>query len=199
MFDVLPTRWREDLTSTSPVGGVTRSVLAHDEDTFWWDQGHGVKATDGRNTKTSLFNAWVVGTRWTTAPAESEVLGAATVIGRPGVRVRMVPHAGVRWSAGVFGAGDAHEFVVDLATGMKLSVTSLVDGSPLQHYEVVDFELDADVGRELTAAPADAEMVPATRKYEAPQDVANAAGFPLLAPTWLPDNYTFQTGSARER
>lgn len=40
-------------------------------------------------------------------------------------------------------------------------------------------------------------MVAATRKFEAPQDVASAAGFPLLAPTLLPENYTFQTGSAR--
>jgi hypothetical protein len=110
----------------------------------------------------------------------------------------MVPEPGVQWSAGVFGAGDAHELVVDLATGMTLSLTNLVDGSALQHHEVVDFEVDADIPRELTGAPANAEMVAATRRFEAPQDVASAAGFPLLAPTWLPDNYAFQTGSARE-
>ena len=199
MFDVVPVRWREELESTSPLGGVTRSVLAHDEDTEWCDQGDGVKATDGRNGRRSLANAWVVGTLWTTAPAEPVVVGAATVLGRSGVRVRMVPTPGVRWSAGVFGAGDVHEFVVDLETGIALSVSSFVDGSQFQHQEVVDFELDPDIPREFTAAPASSERIPVSPGFRAPEEVARAAQFPLLAPTWLPDLYTFQTGSARRR
>jgi hypothetical protein len=197
MFDVLPVRWREELELTSPDGSLTRFVQAHHEETHWWDQGHGVKATDVP-TKTSLLNAWVVGTRWTTAPAEFAVLGAATVMGRSGVRVRMVPEPGVRWAAGLFGAGETHEFVVDLATGMTLSVTTLVDGSPFQHQEVVAFDHDIDVAPEITAAPADAEPVPASRGFREPRDVAAAAQFTLLAPTWLPANFTFQTGSARD-
>jgi hypothetical protein len=197
MFDVLPERWREELERTSPGGAVRRFVQAHDEDTYWWDQGHGPRATD-RNTQTSLFAAWVVGTRWTTTPAEFEVRGASSVMGRSGVRVCITPQPGVRWSAGPFGAGDAHEFVVDLATGMTLSVTSLVDGSPFQHHEVVDFELGADVGPELTAVPAGAEAIPVSRGFRAPEDVATAAQFAVLAPTWLPANFTFQTGSARD-
>ena len=180
MFDVVPTRWREEHESTSPVGGVTRSVQGHDEDTHWWDQGDGVKATDGRNSQASLAGAWVVGTRWTTAPAESELLGAGTVIGRSGVRVRMVPQAGLKWGAAPFFGSDAHELVVDLVTGMTLSVTNLVDGSPFQHREVVDFELNADIPREFTAAPGGAEAIPVSQGFRSPEDVANAAQFPLL-------------------
>ncbi len=174
-------------------------MQGHDEDTHWWDQGDGVKATDGRHSQASLAGAWVVGTRWTTAPAESELLGAGTVIGRSGVRIRMVPQAGLEWGAAPFFGGNAHELVVDLVTGMTLSVTNLVDGSPFQHREVVDFELNADIPREFTATPGSAEAIPESQGFRSPEDVANAAQFPLLAPTWLPDNYTFQTGSARHR
>jgi hypothetical protein len=198
MFDVLPARWREEHETTNPDGSLRHFVQGHDEDTYWWDQGEGVKATDGATTQTSLVNVWVVGTRWTTAPAELSVMGAATVLGRSGVRVRIVPTPGVRWPAGAFGAGDAHEFVVDVETGLMLSVTSFVDGEPFHRREVDDFEINCDIDPAITAAPADAEVVPVSRKFLSPADVANAAGFALLAPTWLPDEYTFQTGSARD-
>jgi hypothetical protein len=57
---------------------------------------------------------------------------------------------------------------------------------------------DHDVAPELTAAPADAELVPVSRGFREPRDVGAAAQFPLLAPTWLPANFTFDTGSARD-
>jgi len=198
MFDVLPVRWREEYEATRPDGSRRRSVHAHDEDTYWWDQGEGVKRTSGAATQSSLANVWVVGTRWTTAPAELEVTGTATVLGRSGVQVRIVPTPGVRWPAGAFGTGDDHEFVVDLDTGLMLSVTSFVDGEPFHHREVDDFEINGDIERAVTDAPAEAEDVPISRGFRSPDDVANEAGFALLAPTWLPDEYTFQTGSARD-
>ena len=127
------------------------------------------------------------------------MIGTASVIGRPGVRVRVTPDPGVNRLAFPFHSGDSHRLVVDATIGATLSVTSVVDGTPFHHQEVVVIELDAEVPHELTAPPPDAEAVPPTSGVRDPHDIARATELTVLSPTWLPPGYTFQTGSADVR
>ena len=196
MFDVLPQRWREEIETTDGVGAVRRVISAHNEDVYWQDDGRGAKAYDGRRQQRSLANGWVVGTRWTSASAARELLGGASVIGRAGLRVRLVVGPEPRRRRPPFSVGDAHELVIDVATGMTLAVTSWIDDAPFRHDEVSAIEPDATIAAALTAVPEGAEMIPPS-SFRAPRDVAIAApGLTLLSPTWLPTNFVFQTGHA---
>ena len=190
-----PQRWREEHEQTSSDGEVSRFVSARDGDSYWREHGEGVTVTDARRLKTGLVSAWVVGRRWVSAPVTRDFLdGSTSVLGRPCVVVRVTPEQGARLDAGRFYAGDSHEITVDVATGLTLAVTSVVEGTAFYHDEVADFEIDAPVAATLTKVPEDAEAVPASQGFRSVEEVAAAAQLALLAPTWLPPGYTFQTG-----
>ncbi len=198
-FDVLPGRWREEIQATGPDGVITRSVRAHDEGSFWSDDSQGAKATSGRTVQTSLMCGWVVGTRWTTEPAQLEVLGGLSMLGRWGVQVRMVLRAEAGRSV-AFRYGDSRELLVDSATGMTLTVTDVLDAEPFRHREVVTIEPDAEFAADLTAVLEGAERVtpsPSRKRIEEPRDMAAAAALVVLSPSWLPPGYVFETGSPR--
>jgi hypothetical protein len=194
-IDLWPQRWREDLEQTSADGEVSRSISARDGDSYWWDHGDGIKVTDARRLKAGLASSWVVGRRWVSARVKRDLIDVSTsLLGPSVIRIRIAPAPGVRWDPGRFYAGDVHEIIVDVATGMTLAVTSVVDGTVFHHDEVTDFEIDAPVATTLTEVPGDAEAVPASQGFRTVEEVAAAAQLSLLAPTWLPPEYSFQTG-----
>ena len=186
---VRPTRWREEFESANDASA---RVHGRDGRVLWWSEGDGY-GSDDREVRMSLLCAWVVGTAWTTARATLAVVGRDSVIGRDAVRVRMVPDEGARRSAFPFGAGDMQELVVDLETGATLSLTSFVDGTPFQHHEVVEFELNALVADSLTAVPPGTEAFVARPPLRGPGDLAATADLQVLSPTWVPDGFEFDT------
>jgi hypothetical protein len=198
--DLWPQRWREEHEQMSAEGKASRFVSGRDGDSYWHGHGDDVTVTDARRLKTSLGSAWVVGRRWISRPARRDVLGVANgVLGRSVLRVRITPEPGVSLDMGPFYSGDMHEIVVDVSTGMTLAVTSLLNGTAFRHDEVTDFEVDAAIPTALTRAPEDAEEVPAGQGFRSVEEVATRAELLLLAPTWLPPEYSFQTGGVYRR
>jgi hypothetical protein len=195
-----PARWREEHEWTSADGKVSRLVSGRDGDAYWWDHGDGAKVTDARRLRPGLASAWVVGRRWARVPAQRDLVDVTTsVLGRSVARIRVTPDRRAKLDAGPLYAGDAHEITVDTANGMTLAVTSFVDGAPFQHHEVTELEVDAAIAPALTEAPRDAEAVPPSQSFRNVQEVAAATQLTLLAPTWLPPGYAFQTGGVHIR
>ena len=200
IIDVWPARWRQEYERTSFDGDRSRFVSAHEGDAYWFDHGDGAKVTDGNRVRTSLSSSWVVSRRWTSDAMQRDLLDvSSSVLGRSGARIRVTPQPESRSRLRHVFAGDAHEIVVDLATGMTLAVTSVIDGVEFQHDEVTDLEIDAPIAPALTEVPSGAETVPVTQGPRTLEEIAAAAGLPLLAPTWLPPEYTFQSGGAHVR
>ena len=54
MIEVWPARWREEHERTRFDGHRSRIISTRDGDTYWFDQGDGVKVTDGSSMRTSL-------------------------------------------------------------------------------------------------------------------------------------------------
>ena len=116
---------RQEREQTSFDGDRSRFVSARDGDTYWFDQGDGVKVTDGSKMMMSLSSSWVVSRRWTSDAMQRELLDvSSSVLGRSGVRIRVTPRPESKWRLRHVFIGDAHEITVDLATGMTLAVTS---------------------------------------------------------------------------
>ena len=82
---------------------------------------------------------------------------------------------------------------------MTLAATRVLDGIAFQHDEVTDLEIDAPVAPALTEIPPGAETVPVTQGSRTLEEIAAVAGLPLLAPTWLPPEYSFQSGGVYVR
>jgi hypothetical protein len=200
MIEVWPARWREEREHTRFDGYGSRLVSARDGDTYWFDQGDGAKVTDGNSMRTSLSSAWVVSRRWTIDAMQRELLDASSsVVGRSCARIRVAPQPESKWRLRHVFIGDAHEITVDLATGMTLAATCLIDGAAFQDDEVTDLEIDAPIGAALTEAPPDAEAVPASQGSRTIDEIAATAELTVLAPTWLPPEYSFQSGGVYVR
>ena len=175
-------------------------VSARDGDTYWFDQGDGVKVTDGSKMRTSLSSAWVVSRRWTIGAMERELLDASiSVLGRSCARIRVTPEPESKWRLRHVFIGDVHEITVDLATGLTLAATGMIDGAAFHDDEVTDLEVDAPVADALTEVPPDAETVPVSQGSRTLEEIAAAAGLTVLAPTWLPAEYSFQSGGVYVR
>jgi hypothetical protein len=148
----------------------------------------------------SLSSAWVASRRWTSDAMQRDLLDvSSSVLGRSGARIRVTPEPESRQRLRHTFVGDTHEIVVDLATGMTLATTRVIDGAEFQHDEVTDLEIDAPIAPALTEVPPGAETVPVTQGPRTLEEIAAAAGLPLFAPTWLPPEYTFQSGGAHVR
>ena len=200
MIEVWPARWREEHERTRFDGHRSRIVSARDRDTYWFDQGDGVKVTDGSKMRMSLSGAWVVSRRWTIGAMQRELLDASSsVLGRSCARIRVTPEPESKWRLRHVFIGDAHEITVDLATGMTLAATRLIDGAPFQDDEVTDLEIDAPVDSALTETPPGAEPVPVSQGSRTIEEIAEAAELTVLAPTWLPAEYSFQSGGVYVR
>ncbi len=200
IIDVWPARWRQEYERTSFDGDRSRFVSARDGDASWSDDGGGVKVTDGSRMMMSLSSSWVVSRRWTSDAMQRDLLDPSiSVLGRSGARIRVTPQPESRSRLRHVFAGDGHELVVDRATGMTLAVTSVLDGIAFQHDEVTDLEIDAPVAPALTEVPPGAETVPVTQGSRTLEEIAAVAGLPLLAPTWLPPGYSFQSGGVYVR
>jgi len=194
-IELWPARWREEREQTQFDDERSRVVSARDGDAYWSDHGEGPTVTDASQLRMSLSAAWVVSRRWTSDVMQRDLLDASSsVLGRPGARIRVAPQPESRWRLRHMFVGEAHELIVDLATGMTLAVTSVIDGTAFQHDEVTDLEIDAPVVPALTEVPPGAEVVPASQGHRTLEELAAAAGLPLLAPTWLPPEYSFQSG-----
>jgi hypothetical protein len=199
-IEVWPARWREEIERIEPDGSVAQMVSGRDGDSYWTDDGAGVKVFDARQLHAGLVSAWVVGRRWVGERVQREVLDVATsALGRRAIRVRLRSEPAVRWDSGPYFAGDWHEIVVDVATGMTLEINALMDGRVFHHDQVIDLEVDAPVTAELTAVPEGAEARPVSQGFRTVEEVAAEAQLVVLAPGWLPEEYSFQTGSATVR
>jgi hypothetical protein len=199
-IEVWPARWRQEVERTEPDVAVVTRVSGRDGDSYWTDDGDGVNVFDARELHASLVSAWVVGRRWVGERVQREVLDVSeSVLGRPAMRVRLSSEPGVHWDAGPYFAGDLHEILVDVTTGMTLGVSAVVDGRVFHHDEVVDLEIDAPVAAALTEVPEGAEARSVSQRFRAVEEVAAEAQLVLLAPRWLPPEYSFQTGSASVR
>ena len=201
IIDVWPARLgvRSTNERVSTVTG-RGSFRRADGDASWSDDGGGVKVTDGSRMMMSLSSSWVVSRRWTSDAMQRDLLDPSiSVLGRSGARIRVTPQPESRSRLRHVFAGDGHELVVDRATGMTLAVTSVLDGIAFQHDEVTDLEIDAPVAPALTEVPPGAETVPVTQGSRTLEEIAAVAGLPLLAPTWLPPGYSFQSGGVYVR
>ena len=112
------------------------------------------------------------------------------MLGRSCARIRVTPEPESKWRLRHVFIGDAHEITVDLATGMTLAATRSIDGAPFQDDEVTVLEIDAPVDLALTETPPGAEAVPVSQGSRTIEEIAEAAELTVLAPTWLPADYS---------
>ena len=93
------------------------------------------------------------------------------VLGRRCVRVRVTPPPG-HWAPAPLHSGDEHHLDVDPETGLTLALTSLFEGEPISHHEVLALDLDPEVDPALTAPPDDAVPAAAPKHYLSAEEVA---------------------------
>ncbi len=191
-----PTRFREDVTATRSDGTVRHHTRARDGDTYWWDDGGGAHATDARQLRTSLHSGWVVGRGWTRSENARELVDRTRMLDRAVATIRVTPAPAKPLGSGPLYAGDAHDLVIDVDTGLTLAVTSVVDDERYQRYEVTALEIDADVPQELTAVPDGATAVPPSAGSRSIEEIATDTELAVFRATWLPDGYTYQAGAA---
>jgi hypothetical protein len=153
--DRMRSRFRAELVSAHGPE-VVPDLLVVDNAWFWARTGAELTTNDGDPGHRHGGDAALQLLRPSNLPALFDLTATRTTVvaGRGCVGVRAVPRPGAPDGADPFGmvvGGDEFLLDVDLATGLLMRVTKLVDGTPAEVHEWLELELDVPLADSLFA------------------------------------------------